>query len=154
MSGYVYPFLGEIRVHSSMLGWNQGTFIHFRVKPGYVYQFSGETRVCLSIFGWNQGTFIHAWVKPGYVYPCLGKPGYVYPYLGKIRVRLSIFGWNQGTFIHAWVTGACKGRSGFFADQNQIFVSTCSQRLGLSEKLNIKIGGPALFWARTRFLEF
>ena len=56
--------------------------------------------------------------------------------------------------LHIYCTGACKGWSGFFADQNIIFVSTCSYRRGLSEKLKFLLGPPARFWSRTRFLEF
>ena len=42
-------------------------------------------------------------------------------------------------------TGACTGNPGFLEVHGLIFVPTCSPRQGLSEKLNIKIGGPAFF---------
>ena len=48
-------------------------------------------------------------------------------------------------------TGACKRNPDFFGVQKLIFVSTCSSRRGLSDKLNFQFRHPAFFQTRTRF---
>ena len=48
------------------------------------------------------------------------------------------------------VTGACKRNPDFFGVQKLIFVSTCSSRRGLSDKLNFQFRHPAFFQSRNQ----
>ena len=75
-------------------------------------------------------------------------------------VSLGFENWPNIVFFHKKIRidvmarVLARGTQVFFADSGIIFVSTCSSRQGLSEKLNFQFGGPALFYARTRFTKF